>query len=54
MASEAKKKKCHNTLYDRGGEKGKIHYAKGYAMYHKKERAMNKKIAKLAEKENNP
>lgn len=45
MASESKKRKCHNTLYDRGGEKGKIHKAKGYAMYHKKDRiAANKMI----------
>ena len=33
MASESKKRKCKNTHYDRGGEKGKIHYLKGYAMY---------------------
>lgn len=32
--------------YDRGGEKGKIHYLKGYAMYHKKERVFNNKAIK--------
>jgi hypothetical protein len=45
MASRSKKRKCKNTHYDRGGEKGKIHYLKGYAMYHKKERvAYNKEV----------
>ena len=38
MASLNKKRKCHNTLYDRGGEKGKFHKLKGYAMFHKKDR----------------
>ena len=46
MASESKKRKCHNTSYDRGGEKGKIRRLKGYAMFHKKERVKNKKEAK--------
>ena len=45
MASKSKKRKCKNTLYDRGGEKGKIHYLKGYAMYHKKERVVANKEA---------
>jgi hypothetical protein len=48
MASESKKRKCRNTLYDRGGEKGKIHYLKGYAMYHKKERVNANKILRQA------
>lgn len=38
MASQSKKRKCKNTKYDRGGEKGKLHYLKGFAMYHKKDR----------------
>ena len=38
VASQSKKRKCKNTAYDRGGEKGKLHYLKGYAMYHKKDR----------------
>lgn len=46
MASESKKRKCKNTYYDRGGEKGKIHYLKGYVMYHKKERVFNNKAIK--------
>ena len=52
MASESKKRKCHNTLYDRGGEKGKIHRLKRYAMYHKKERVANNKAIKEQESEN--
>lgn len=36
-----------------GGEKGKIHYLKGYAMYHKKERVFNNKIIKEQINENN-
>lgn len=43
MASQAKKRKCRNTHYDRGGEKGKVRYFKGYAMFHKKERVANNK-----------
>lgn len=46
MASQSKKRKCKNTRYDRGGEKGKVHYLKGYAMYHKKERVANNKEIK--------
>lgn len=46
MASENKKKKCCNTLYDRGGEKGKIRFLKRFAMFHKKERIANKKACK--------
>lgn len=49
MASESKKRKCHNTLYDRGGEKGKIHRLKRYAMYHKKNRVANNKAIKEQE-----
>ena len=49
MASESKKRKCHNTKYDRGGEKGKLHYMKGYAMYHKKDRVAAKKTIKEQE-----
>lgn len=52
MASQSKKRKCKNTCYDRGGEKGKIHYLKGYAMYHKKERVVNNKAIKEQEDEN--
>lgn len=43
MTSVNKKKKCHRTLYDRGGEKGHLFRAKRYAMYHKKDRQANKK-----------
>ena len=43
MTSLNKKKKCKNTLYDRGGEKGKTTRLKGFAMYHKKERVQGKK-----------
>ena len=44
MTSKSKKRKCKNTAYDRGGEKGKVRRLKGYAMYHKKDRvAANKK-----------
>lgn len=46
MTSLSKKKKCKNTLYDRGGEKGKIHYVKRTAIYHKKDRVNNNKITK--------
>ena len=49
MASESKKRKCHNTHYDRGVEKGKIRRLKGYAMYHKKERVANNKAIKEQE-----
>ena len=38
MTSLNKKRKCHNTLYDRGGEKGKYHKGKGFIMFHKKDR----------------
>lgn len=51
MASQSKKRKCKNTHYDRGGEKGKIHYLKGYAMYYKKERVANNKAIKEQENE---
>lgn len=46
MTSLSKKKKCKNTLYDRGGEKGKIHYMKRTAIYHKKDRVNNNKVTK--------
>ena len=46
MASENKKRKCHNTLLDRGGEKGKLFKLKHHAMYHKKDRVANKKACK--------
>ena len=49
MASKSKKRKCKNTKYDRGGEKGKIHYFKGYAMYHKKNRVFLNKFANVEE-----
>ena len=52
MSSESKKRKCKNTYYDRGGEKGKIHRLKGYAMYHKKDRVANNKAIKEQESEN--
>ena len=51
MASESKKRKCHNTLYDRGSEKGKIHRLKGYAIYHKKDRVANNKAIKEQEED---
>ena len=44
MTSIAKKKKCRRTGLDRGGEKGKIFRLKRDAMYHKKERILNKKF----------
>ena len=46
MASENKKRKCRNTLLDRGGEKGKLFRLKRDAMYHKKDRNYNKKMCK--------
>lgn len=42
MTSYNKKRKCHNTLLDRGGEKGKCFKLKRHAMYHKKNRVANK------------
>lgn len=42
MTAYNKKRKCKNTLLDRGGEKGKVLRLKGAAMYHKKERKANK------------
>ena len=51
MASESKKRKCKNTHYDRGGEKGKIHRLKGDAMYHKKDRVANNKVIKEQEED---
>ena len=49
MASESKKRKCKNTRYDRGGEKGKVRRLKGYAMYHKKDRVASNKAIKEQE-----
>ena len=49
MTSLNKKKKAHNTLYDRGGEKGKFHKFKRNAMYHKKDRIKNKNLCKKYE-----
>lgn len=46
MASLNKKRKCHNTLLDRGGEKGKLFRLKHCAMFHKKDRNHNKKMCK--------
>lgn len=43
MASENKKRKCKNTLLDRGGEKGKLFRLKREAMYHKKDRVALRK-----------
>lgn len=43
MTALNKKRKCHNTLLDRGGEKGHIFKLKREAMYHKKNRVANKK-----------
>lgn len=42
MTSYNKKRKCHNTLLDRGGEKGKCFKLKRHAMYHKKNSIANK------------
>ncbi len=50
MTSLSKKRKCKNTQYDRGGEKGKIHFLKGFAMYHKKNRVEAKKECKGRDK----
>ena len=44
MASDSKRRKCRNTLLDRGGEKGKLFRLKRDAMYHKKDRNYNKKM----------
>ena len=46
MASYNKKRKCHNTLLENGGEKGKCFRLKRHAMYHKKDRNVNKKICR--------
>lgn len=43
MTSVAKKRKCRNTLLDRGGEKGKCFRLKRCAMYHKKDRVAMRK-----------
>ena len=52
MASENKKKrKCRNTLLDRGGEKGPLFRLKRIAMYHKKDRVANKKSCEVSEEE---
>lgn len=51
MASQSKKRKCKNTKYDRGGEKGKLRYLKRYAMYHKKERVAYNQEAKIDQEE---
>lgn len=51
MASESKRRKCKNTAYDRGGEKGKIRHFKGYAMYHKKDRVAANKEAVIDEED---
>ena len=45
MTSYNKKRKCHNTLLDRGGEKGKCFKLKRHAMYHKKNRVEDKLYA---------
>lgn len=42
MTAYNKKRKCRNTLLDRGGEKGKVFRMKGEAMFHKKERVANR------------
>ena len=49
MTSINKKNKCKKTLYDRGGEKGKIHKLKRFAMFHKKDRVANKKECEVEE-----
>ena len=46
MTSSAKKKKCHNTYLDRGGEKGHLFRLKRDAMYHKKDRVAGKRMIK--------
>ena len=46
MTSVSKKRKCHNTLYDRGGEKRSLCKWKKYGMYHKQNRVANKKLCK--------
>lgn len=51
MTSLNKKNKCKNTLYDRGGEKGKYEKMKRFIFFHKKDRARNKKICRDAQKE---
>ena len=40
MTALNKKRKCRNTLYDRGGEKGKYQKDKGFIMFHKKDRVI--------------
>ena len=51
MTSVNKKKKAHNTLLDRGGEKGKIFRLKRECFFHKKERIQGKKECKNYEHE---
>lgn len=47
MTSLNKKCKCRNTLYDRGGEKGKYRKCKGFIIFHKKDRVkLNKEANK--------
>lgn len=54
MTSYNKKRKCHNTLLDRGGEKGKCFKLKRHAMYHKKNRVANKlRLIDVTNKEGN-
>lgn len=43
MTSMNKKRKCRNTLYDRGGEKCSLCRWKRYGMFHKQNRVDNKK-----------
>lgn len=51
MTSMSKKRKCRNTLYDRGGEKCSLNRHKRFLMYHKKNRAFNKKMCREGEYE---
>lgn len=44
MTSVNKKRKCRNTLYDRGGEKSSLSRWKRFGMYHKQNRVANKKM----------
>lgn len=48
MTALNKKRKCKNTLYDRGGEKCALSRMKRDGMYHKQNRVANKKLCDQA------
>ena len=44
-----KKRKCKNSFWDRGCEKGSWYKMKRIAMYHKKDRVRNKKLCEITD-----